>query len=405
MARDRYVIGVDFGTLSGRAVVVRVSDGAELGRRVGEYPHGVHRPDAARRRRRCRRTGRCRSRPTTSTCCGTAVPAALRDAGHRPGRRDRHRHRLHRLHGAAVLADGTPLCELPELRRPPARLREAVEAPRGAAAGRPDQRARRTSGSEPWLPRYGGLISSEWEFAKALQLLEEDPEIYAATDAGSRRPTGSSGSSAATLRRNACTAGYKGIYQDGSYPSADFLAALNPDFADFVDRQARRDRSASSAHAAGTLTAEAAALDRAAARASRSRSATSTRTSPRRPRRPIEPGQMVAIMGTSTCHVMNGDVLAEVPGMCGVVDGGIIARARAATRPARAASATSSPGSSTRSVPAALSRRGRDAAGLTLHEYLTALARRPAGRRARPGRARLAQRQPVGPGRPRPVRA
>jgi L-ribulokinase len=33
---------------------------------------------------------------------------------------------------------------------------------------------------------------------------------------------------------------------------------------------------------------------------------------------------MVAIMGTSTCHVMNGVTLSEVPGMCGVVDGGII---------------------------------------------------------------------------------
>jgi L-ribulokinase len=32
---------------------------------------------------------------------------------------------------------------------------------------------------------------------------------------------------------------------------------------------------------------------------------------------------MVAIMGTSTCHVMNGVRLAEVPGMCGVVKGGI----------------------------------------------------------------------------------
>ena len=39
----------------------------------------------------------------------------------------------------------------------------------------------------------------------------------------------------------------------------------------------------------------------------------------------IAPGQMVAIMGTSTCHVMNGTRLAEVPGMCGVVDGGIVA--------------------------------------------------------------------------------
>jgi L-ribulokinase len=39
----------------------------------------------------------------------------------------------------------------------------------------------------------------------------------------------------------------------------------------------------------------------------------------------IAPGQMVAITGTSTCHVMNGETLAEVPGMCGVVDGGIVA--------------------------------------------------------------------------------
>jgi L-ribulokinase len=37
----------------------------------------------------------------------------------------------------------------------------------------------------------------------------------------------------------------------------------------------------------------------------------------------IAPGQMVAIMGTSTCHVMNHDALVEVPGMCGVVHGGI----------------------------------------------------------------------------------
>ena len=40
---------------------------------------------------------------------------------------------------------------------------------------------------------------------------------------------------------------------------------------------------------------------------------------------PVAAGKMVAIMGTSTCHVMNGTGLAEVPGMCGVVDGGIVA--------------------------------------------------------------------------------
>ena len=40
--------------------------------------------------------------------------------------------------------------------------------------------------------------------------------------------------------------------------------------------------------------------------------------------RATEPGQLVAIMGTSTCHVMSGEQLVDVPGMCGVVDGGIV---------------------------------------------------------------------------------
>jgi len=39
--RDAVVIGVDYGTLSGRAVVIRVSDGEALGSAVHEYPHGV----------------------------------------------------------------------------------------------------------------------------------------------------------------------------------------------------------------------------------------------------------------------------------------------------------------------------------------------------------------------------
>jgi L-ribulokinase len=58
---DRYTIGVDFGTLSGRAVVVRVADGAELGSAVHDYPHAVSGPTAPA----SGRTGRCRSRPTT----------------------------------------------------------------------------------------------------------------------------------------------------------------------------------------------------------------------------------------------------------------------------------------------------------------------------------------------------
>jgi hypothetical protein len=65
-----YVIGVDFGTLSGRALVVRVADGGELGTAVHEYRHGVMDTVLASPAARCRRTGRCRIPRITGTCCG-----------------------------------------------------------------------------------------------------------------------------------------------------------------------------------------------------------------------------------------------------------------------------------------------------------------------------------------------
>src|SRR4051794_11040411 len=40
-AHPRHMVGIDFGTLSGRALVVRVEDGAELGTAEHEYAHGV----------------------------------------------------------------------------------------------------------------------------------------------------------------------------------------------------------------------------------------------------------------------------------------------------------------------------------------------------------------------------
>ncbi len=72
MGGEQYVIGVDFGTLSGgRWSSSGSDDGAELGEAVTEYPHGVIERAAGlagERRRRSRRTGRCRIPTTTSTC-------------------------------------------------------------------------------------------------------------------------------------------------------------------------------------------------------------------------------------------------------------------------------------------------------------------------------------------------
>jgi len=220
-----------------------------------------------------------------------------------------------------VHADGTPLCETAAFAgRPHAYAKLWKHHSAQPQADRINALA--ADRKEPWLKRYGGLISSEWEFAKALQILDEDPEVYHAIDRWVEAADWIVWQLCGTYVRNACSAGYKGILQDGHYPTRDFLSALDPDFADFVDTKLRHQIGALG-DAAGNLTEQAAAwtglpvgLPVAVGNVDAHVTAAAADS--------LEPGQLLAIMGTSTCHVMNSDVLQEVPGMCGVVDGGIV---------------------------------------------------------------------------------
>ena len=132
-----------------------------------------------------------------------------------------------------TLADGTPLCQLPDLQgRPHAYVKLWKHHASQPQADRINALAR--AGGEPWIDRYGGKVSAEWQFAKALQLLEEDPDTYQRTRRWIEAADWIIWQLTGTETRNACTAGYKGIWQDGHYPARDFLAALNPGFADFA---------------------------------------------------------------------------------------------------------------------------------------------------------------------------
>src|SRR5215468_2305955 len=221
-----------------------------------------------------------------------------------------------------VLADGTPLCQLPGLAGRPHAYPKLWK--HHAAQGQADRiNAVARERGEPWIARYGGKISAEWQFAKGLQLLEEDPEIYQRAERWIEAADWIIWQLCGAETRNACTAGYKGIWQDGHYPSREFLAALNPGFAGFADGKLAHPVSPLGARA-GSLTGQAAAwtgLPEGTAVAVGNVDAHVTPPAANA----ITPGQMVIIMGTSNCHVMNGTMLAEVPGMCGVVDGGIVA--------------------------------------------------------------------------------
>src|SRR5674476_1209474 len=188
---EAVVVGVDYGTLSGRAVVVRVSDGQELGSAVHDYPHGVLEralpageplpPEWA-----------LQVPADYIAVLQVAVPEALRMSGVEVADVIGIGTDFTACTMVATLADGTPLCEVPE------------------------------------------FAASPHEFAKGLQMFEEAPELYAAMDHFVEAADWIVWQLTGTYIRNACTAGYKGIYQDGAYPDAAFLSALNPGFASFV---------------------------------------------------------------------------------------------------------------------------------------------------------------------------
>lgn len=319
--QHKYVIGVDYGTLSGRALVVRVSDGVELASAVHEYPHSVMDATLASSGAVLPPEWALQVPQDYREVLQKAVPEAVEAAGIDPADVIGIATDFTASTPMPVLADGTPLNEVEGYAdRPHAYIKLWKHHAAQGQANRINQLAGERG--EKWLARYGGFISSEWEFAKGLQLLEEDPELYALMDHWVEAADWIVWQLCGAYVRNACTAGYKGILQDGEMPSADFLAALNPDFADFATDKVAHSIGALGA-SAGTLTAQAAAwtglpagIHVAVGNVDAHVTAPAAKA--------VEPGQMLAIMGTSTCHVMNGDHLAEVPGMCGVVDGGIV---------------------------------------------------------------------------------
>lgn len=319
-AHSTYVVGVDFGTLSGRAVVVRVADGAELGSAVHEYEHGVIEDQLPGSEVRLGPSWALQSPADWLAVLRNAVPKAVAAAGVPAADVIGIGTDFTACTVLPALADGTPLCEVDGLAdRPHAWPKLWKHHAAQPQADRINSVAEERG--ESWLPLYGGKISSEWEFAKGLQVLEEDPEMYARADRWIEAADWIIWQLTGAETRNLCTAGYKGIHTEQGYPSTDYLTALNPDFGDFI---AKLEHPLSPLGGlAGRLTDEAArwtGLPAGIAVAVGNVDAHVTAAAANA----VHSGQLVAIMGTSTCHIMPATELAEVPGMCGVVQDGIV---------------------------------------------------------------------------------
>jgi L-ribulokinase len=316
-----YTIGVDFGTESGRALLVDTRDGREVASAVHPYGDGVidqHLP------------GSDKPLPPDWALQNPfdyidvlkhTIPAVLQQGGVSADE----------VVGVAIdftactmlptKADGTPLCGLDEWRNHPhAWIKLWKHHAAQPEADQINETARQRG--EAWLQRYGGKISSEWFFSKALQILHEAPEVYRAADRLIEAADWVIWQLTGVEIRNACTAGYKAMVQDEGYPSREYFAALHPEFADVVDSKMQR-QFGQLGQKAGGLTAQAAAwtgLREGTAVAVANVDAHVTYPAVKATR----PGTMVIIMGTSSCHMLIGDQLQTVEGMCGVVRDGII---------------------------------------------------------------------------------
>ncbi len=319
-----YAVGIDFGTESGRAVLVDVATGEELATAVHEYANGVidERLPAPHGDVILEPEWALQDPADYIATIRATVPAVLRLAGAAPDD----------VIGIGIdftactmlptTDDGRPLSELPEFRAEPHAWVKLWK--HHAAQPEADRiNALAEARGETWLARYGGRTSSEWFYAKALQILDEAPHIYAAADRLIEAADWVVWRLTGHEVRNACTAGYKAIWSkaDG-FPDASFFATLDPRFERVVDDKMSRDV-APLGGSAGGLSAEAAAW------------------TGLRPGTPVavanvdahvsvpavgvtRPGTMVAVMGTSTCHLVLGSRPALAEGMCGVVEDGIV---------------------------------------------------------------------------------
>jgi L-ribulokinase len=320
----RYTIGVDFGSESGRAILVDVADGRVLATAVLPYSHGVidERLPIAERSVPLAPDWALQDPDDYLRVIQATVPEVVRTAGVEPAE----------VIGVGIdftactmlptTADGTPLCDIPAYRASPhAWVKLWKHHAAQPEADRINAVARTTD--QPWLDRYGGKISSEWFFSKALQILDEAPEVYAAADRLIEAADWVVWRLTGVESRNACTAGYKAMWskRDG-FPGADYFAALHPGLRDVIDTKMSRDV-VPAGDRAGGLSEEAAAwtglpVGTAVAVANVDAHVAVPAATV------IEAGRMVMIMGTSTCHMVLSKDERTVPGMCGYVEDGIL---------------------------------------------------------------------------------
>ena len=320
--KKKYTIGVDYGTQSGRAVLVEIATGNEVSTAVKEYLHGVmeeYLPDG--KTKLPHDWALQHPQDYLDVLCET-IPAILNDAG---------------VSSEDVIGLGidftactmlptdstkTPLCFYEEYKSNP---HAYVKLWKHHAAQDEANKLNKIASerNESFLKLYGGKISSEWLIPKIWQILDESPEIYSRADRFMEATDWIVTQLTGEEKRNSCTAGYKAIWhKQNGYPSKEFFKSLDLRLENLVEEKLSTDIYSIGAKA-GELTEKAAELT--GLKVGTAVAVANVDAHVAIPAMGItEAGKMLMVMGTSTCHILLGTEEKIVPGMCGVVEDGVI---------------------------------------------------------------------------------
>jgi L-ribulokinase len=325
----KYAIGLDYGTNSVRALIVNVANGAEVGTAFWDYEHGTtgvilsRDPNLARQHPVDYVTGAEITIKQALTLAKKTVkgfsPAQVIGVGVDTT-------------GSTPLpvdANGQPLAFQKEFANHPAAMawlwkdhtgvNEAAEITALAKKLRPQ-----------FLAKCGGTYSSEWFWSKILKCLRTAPEVFNAThswiELSDFVPAELTGTLAPDkFTAGVCAAGHKAMWNPkwGGYPDEQFLSKLNPKLAQLRSRLTARVHSID--RAVGGLTESwakktglTAGIPVAVGAFDAHLGAVGSG---------VAPGTLVKIIGTSTCDIAiapNTKKLADVPGLCGIVDGSVL---------------------------------------------------------------------------------
>lgn len=323
-ASPTYTLGLDFGTLSVRALIVDTADGHAIAEATAPYAHGVMDtvlPDGTPLSPRFALQHPLDYLDSMSAAIRRALDQAKTEYGITPDRIAALGVDFTACTMLPVDESGSPLCCSPAFAEEPHAYVKLWKH-HGATDEAAEITALAAMRGEEWLSAYGGTVSCEWMFPKVLEILHHAPEVFKATYRFTEAADWLSFLLTGRETHAASFAGYKGLWQDGAYPSDEFLTALDSSLHGLVgskfcptvdpvgDIAGQLD--AYGASLTGLPVGTPVALPMIDAHAALLATGMT------------RPGDLTLILGTSTCHILNSDRLQKIQGVCGYVKDGVI---------------------------------------------------------------------------------